>query len=257
MMDKNQMTDCVRGQLALDYNCSPDDFMKDGIFFTEAVNKEGRRSYPWRSPRIEMIAMGNSMIINASNDIMPLVRKQFKGHLREEILCLPFFYGINIYYLPDVDKIVQLEKPAEFEYKWFEKSDLSQINKLKKFGYVLGGSSVELVIAAIHNGKIIGMAGTKADCEKMRVVNVDVLKKYRNKGIATALVNMLTLEVLNRGLIPYYYTGSSNTASLRTAVKAGYFPAWVHTYRAMTESKSLLGRIKNNLRIKLKRILQL
>jgi len=256
MIDKNQMMDCVRSQLALDYNCSPDDFLEDGIFFTEAVKREGRRSYPWRSPRIEMIAMGNSVVINASNDIMPLVRKQFVGHLREEIFCLPFFYGINIYYLPDVDKIIPLEKPTEFEYKWFEKSDLPQISKLKGFGYVLG-SSVNLVIAAIYNGKIIGMAGTKADCEKMRVVNVDVLKKYRNKGIATALVNLLTLEVLNRGFIPYYFTGSSNTASLRTAVKAGYFPAWTHTYKAMTENKSFLSRMKNNLRIKLKRIMQL
>ena len=159
-------------------------------------------------------------------------------------------------YLPDIDRIVPLEKPTEFEYKWFEKTDLPQISKLKGFGYVLG-SSAELVITAIHKGKIIGMAGTKVDCEKMRVVNVDVLKKYRNRGIATALVNLLTLEVLSRGFIPYYFTGSSNTASLRTAVKAGYFPAWTHSYKAMTESKSLLGRMKNNLRIKLKRIMQL
>ena len=255
-MDKIQMMDCVRSQLALDYNCSPDDFMKDGIFFTEAIKREGRRSYPWRSPRIEMIAMGNSVVINASNDIMPFVRKLFAGKLKAEVFCVPFFYGINIYYLPDVDKIVPLEKPATFEYKLFEKTDLSEISKLKGFGYVLS-SITELVLAAIHNGKIIGMAGVKADCDKMRSVSVDVLKKYRNKGIATALVNMLTIEVLNRGFIPYYYTGSSNTASLHTAVKAGYFSAWVHTYKAMTENKPLLGRIKNNLRIKLKRIMQL
>jgi hypothetical protein len=37
MMDKNQMIDCVRSQLALDYNCSPDDFMGDGIFFAKRV----------------------------------------------------------------------------------------------------------------------------------------------------------------------------------------------------------------------------
>jgi len=244
MIDKNQMMDCVRSQLALDYNCTPDDFMKDGILFTEAVQKEGRRRYPWRSPRIEMIAMGNRVIINASSDVMPLVRKQFAGHLREEIFCLPFFYDFNIYHLPDVDKIVPLEKSGEFEYKWFEKTDLPQLSKLKGFDYVLD-SSAELVIAAIHKGKIIGMAGVKADCEKMRAVNVDVLKKYRNKGIATALVNMLTLEVLNRGFIPYYFTGSSNTASLRTAVKAGYFPAWTHTYKVMTGNKSLFGGLPN------------
>jgi len=243
MIDKEIMMNCVREQLAVDYNCSPDDFMKDGIFFTEAVQRKGRRNFPWRSPRIEMIAMGNSVVINASNDIMPLVRKQFTGKLKEEVFCLPFFYGIMIYYLPDVDKIVPLGKPDSFEYKLLEKSDLSQVNKLKGFGYVLSPDT-ELVTAAIHNGKVIGMAGVKADCEKMRSVNVDVLKKYRNKGIATALVNMLTIEVLNRGLIPYYYAVSDNTASLRTAIKAGYFSVWVHTYKAKLKPDSFLDKIK-------------
>ena len=109
MIDKNQMIDCVRSQLALDYNCSPDDFMQDGILFTEAAKKEGRRSYPWRSPRIEMIAMGNSVVINASNDIMPLVRKQFTGHLREQIFCLPFFMALTYIIYPMSIELLRLK----------------------------------------------------------------------------------------------------------------------------------------------------
>jgi hypothetical protein len=36
MINKKSMMDCVYHQLAIDYNCSPDDFLKDGLIFTEA-----------------------------------------------------------------------------------------------------------------------------------------------------------------------------------------------------------------------------
>lgn len=33
MMDKKYMMDCVYSQLAIDYNCSPDDFLKEGLIY--------------------------------------------------------------------------------------------------------------------------------------------------------------------------------------------------------------------------------
>lgn len=48
--------------------------------------------------------------------------------------------------------------------------------------------------------------------------------------MASALVNQLTLAILERGLIPYYCVASSNVASARAAVRAGYLPAWAHCY---------------------------
>jgi len=69
-----------------------------------------------------------------------------------------------------------------------------------------------LVALAKANGCIVGMAGVSNDCAKMWQVGMDVLPEYRNRGLAAYLVNRLTLEILNRGYIPYYGTSHSNIA---------------------------------------------
>jgi predicted GNAT family acetyltransferase len=72
-------------------------------------------------------------------------------------------------------------------------------------------------------------------------IGVDVLLPYRGKGLAAALVNMLTLEILNRGYVPYYGASGSNVISQHVAVRAGYIPAWAHCYR--TRLDGILTRI--------------
>ena len=97
-----------------------------------------------------------------------------------------------------------------------------------------------LVVLAKDKGKVVGMAGANIDCKVMRGINVDVLSSHRGQGLASALVNMLTIEVLNRECVPYYFTTSSNVLSTRVAIRAGYTPAWVHCY------KTRLDLLSNN-----------
>ena len=61
-------------------------------------------------------------------------------------------------------------------------------------------------------------------------IGMDILPEYRNNGLAAYLVNWLTLEILNREVVPYYGTASSNIASQRVAHRAGYLPAWMCAY---------------------------
>lgn len=56
MINKKNMMDCVCQQLVIDYNCSPDDFYKDGLIFTEARENEGRCHFPFVTTRLEMIS---------------------------------------------------------------------------------------------------------------------------------------------------------------------------------------------------------
>ena len=93
-----------------------------------------------------------------------------------------------------------------------------------------------MVALAQYKGEIVGMASASADCITMRMVGVDVLPPYRGRGLAAALVNMLTLEVLSRGYIPYYATAGTNMVSQHVAIRAGYFPAWVHCYKTRLDS---------------------
>jgi GNAT superfamily N-acetyltransferase len=245
-MDQQFMLDCVYKQLAIDYNCSPDDFLKDGLIFTEAIAQEGRRPFPWRSPRIEMIAMGRCAVINASSDVMPFVRKHFTARTRDEVFYVPFFCDINPYFLPDIGKIVPAAKPEGFSYSIIEKNDIAELYKLKGFQNAMHNHPcpVELAVLARINNEIIGIAGASADCEMLWQIGVDVMTPFRGKGVAAAIVNMLTLEILSRGYIPYYGAAFNNIASQHVAVKAGYVPAWVHSRKTILDYKGLFGKIE-------------
>lgn len=58
-------------------------------------------------------------------------------------------------------------------------------------------------------------------------IGIDVLPAYRQKGIAAALVSRLARETFLRGKIPFYCAAWSNIPSKKTAVRCGFFPAWV------------------------------
>jgi len=87
-------------------------------------------------------------------------------------------------------------------------------------------------VSAYIEDKLLGTLRVVGDGAFVFLIyDVLVLPEHRSRGIAAALVNRLTLEVLNRGKIPYYGTALSNIASQRTANRAWYVPAWACVWR--------------------------
>ena len=235
-MDKKEMFQKVYSQLAVDYNCDPEDFLKDGLIFTEAKELKGRRPFPFIEPRLEMITFGDGVVINASSVILPVVRDKLEGKTRYEVLNMPFVYGINPYYLPNLNNISLLNRDDSFLFEFIEKNEIPKLYQHKGFNYALQYNlnslhTEHLAVIAKHKKEIIGIASAVAECEKLWQINVDVLHSHRGNNVATTMVNMLTIEVLKRGKIPYYSTDSGNVISQRVAVKSGYLPAWSHCYR--------------------------
>ncbi len=69
----------------------------------------------------------------------------------------------------------------------------------------------------------------RASCrnKKFCFVGVDVKNAYREKGVASKIVHLLTERILERDIIPIYPTWYSNIGSRKTALNAGYRPCWV------------------------------
>lgn len=240
MISKEHMMDCVYHQLAIDYNCSPDDFRKDGLIFTHAFKNKDRRPFPWVTPRLEIITMGHSVVINATDDIMPFVRSQLEDKTRDEVFSMPFVLGANPYFLPDIGTITSFVYPDGFQYEMVERQSISSLYEIGGFYHALqynidSPHPEMLVVLAKYKDEIVGMSGASADSKTMWQIGVNILPPYQGKGLAAALVNMLTLEILNRGYVPYYFTSDSNVLSMHVAIRAGYIPAWVHCYKTRLE----------------------
>lgn len=248
-MTKHEMMTTVYNQLALDYNCKPEDFMKDEIIFTEAVKLDGRREMPFSNPRLELITFGKGVVVNASSNIMPYVKNKLSRKSRYDVMNSPLVYGVNSYYLPNIEYIKTIEND-KYDFELID-TDIQKYYKYKDLNNALQydvNSKRPEVLAAVakDNGKLIGIACASADSEVMWQIGVDVLSEYRGNGIAVKLVNMLTLETLNRGAVPYYTTDNSNLNSQRVAIKCGYFPAWSHCFKTRL-TKNPLSKIKMNL----------
>lgn len=144
---------------------------------------------PFITPRLEIITMGKGTIVNVSKNIISFAKRKFEGKSSYEILTSKFVYGVNPYYLPDVENLKEIEN------------------------------------------KLVGIACASADSKTMWQIGVDVFPEYRGNGIAVKLVNMLTIETLNRGIVPYYTTDCANINSQKVAIKSGYIPAWTHCFK--------------------------
>ena len=57
-------------------------------------------------------------------------------------------------------------------------------------------------------------------------IGIDTSNAYKGKGLAAYLVKEITLESEKRNRVPFYTTWSSNIASVRTAISAGFVPVW-------------------------------
>ena len=83
-----------------------------------------------------------------------------------------------------------------------------------------------LAVAAVKEGRILGMAGASADSPHLWQIGVNVLPEARHQGLAAMLVQLLRNDVLAAGRLPFYGTSISHLASQRVALSAGFRPAW-------------------------------
>ena len=244
-MSNRELMRRVRRQLAVDYNCEPEDFLREGFVFAPAAAREGRRPFPWVEPRLEMVTMGFGVVVNASSELMPDLRRALAGKSRYEAMAMPFVGSVNPYYLPDAERAEEDggengESAAGVVVDVLEREEILALYEWPDFPYALQYDAASLhpertAVTAWRGGELVGIASALGECRDLWQVCVDVLPSCRGEGIAPMLVRRLTREVLARGAIPYYTTDVSHVASQRVAVKAGYRPAWAHSFRPRLE----------------------
>jgi hypothetical protein len=245
-LTKSEIWSAVRKQLAIDLNCSADDLVGDGFVFCESKENSGRRPFPRGERHFEMLTMGSAVIISATPDLLPYIRKQLDGKTREDAFNMPFVHGVGICYLPDKPQV--LSKPDGFDFELLERGDVLKLYDACKhddFPYALSFNIDHprpdvLASTAIVDGKVVGIAGSSMDCEMLWQIGINVLYDYRKHGIATVLTNMLALAILERSKIPYYATAPGNIASHRVAISAGFKPAWTCVYKGIFDGELTL-----------------
>ena len=251
------MTDTVkliRRQLALEMNCSPEDFDKTENIITTAIMHEKRRMYSSKPTFLQMVTFGKNAVISADEEIHPWLREWAKGktgfrlfeqHNFFELECELRKHGYKMapthhMFFPRTN--CESPKP-QFTIKWLEQADITPFYGRKEFPNAICDHFIPdrpdvLAVIALDGENIMGMAGCSADTPEMWQIGIDILPQYRGKGVARTLVTLLKEEAQRRGALPFYGTSLSNIGSWRTAIDSGFIPAWVEVEsRRLTDNE--------------------
>jgi hypothetical protein len=227
MIKKQDLLDAVYCYLAGNMNCTVEDLHGNNTIFTLHT--------PSSSPYVKILGVGNSNIITLSPDIYETAKKQLAGKNRDELFESELIYGQSLYYVPDLVQMQPLAYDEDFQYELLVGDEIKKLRGIEGFDNSLafdnsGYTPTCIVIYAMKNNKVIGLAGASFVNEDLREVGIDVKSAYRGRGLATVLVRNLSIEILNRGKIPFYCASVTNIASQAVAIRSGYMPLWTDTY---------------------------
>ncbi len=241
MLTNDRIMQIALEQSAIDSGCAPSDFLAPEHKIVLSRPHQAARRYLQLPFDCDLTSYGDHVVASVSPEVKDAVADYLSGcdaalcfetprlHLLEEALS-PF--GLSVcfmaeYFLPDTRQLRQLTCGYE--------TCLLETEELANLDHALWHNALSterpqldrLAVGAYDRGELVGLAGASADCDTMWQIGIDVLPAYRRQGIASALVAQLALAVLSRDLVPFYCCAWSNIRSARTAIRAGFRPAWV------------------------------
>ncbi len=240
MTNKDVLNAALR-QSAIDSGCVPEDFLKSENVIVISKSNPDARKYLKLPFFADLASYGSNIVASVSPELYDVVERYISKykyyhcfetpnlHAFEKELE-PMGYSVCFmaeYFLPDMDVLKPID--CECELRTLTQEDFAPLYKpewsnalceQRKHLDVLG-------VGAYINGELVGLAACSADGADMWQIGIDVLPKFRHRGIAISLVSSLACEIVKRGKVPFYCCAWSNVASARTAIRAGFKPAWV------------------------------
>ena len=240
-MDNRGILNTALAQSAVDYGCSPGDFLRSEPTVVLSQKREGARCYLPLPLTCSLVSYGGCVVAQTSEPLLAPVREFLLRYPAEHCFETPNLYELNRiltpydhrvcfmaeYFLPDLDRLQRL--PCPYPTRLLTQEEFAELY-LPQWSNALCEKRRErdvLAVGAYDGGALIGLAGASADCETMYQIGIDVLPAYRRRGVAAALTSALALAILDCGRVPFYCAAWSNLPSVRNALRSGFAPAWV------------------------------
>ncbi|RFZ79045.1 GNAT family N-acetyltransferase [Lacrimispora amygdalina] len=240
-MNNKEIIERAMQQSAIDSNCCMENFRSNENKVVLSVKNPKARKYLELPFFCDLTSYGNNIVASVSGELKDIVEEYIEKYPVAHCFETPNLhilierlkpFNLNVcfmgeYFLPDLEALKPLS--CQFEIRVLEPEHFSEYY-LPEWSNALCEKRKELdclAVGAFDAGKLIGLAGGSADCDTMWQIGIDVLPEYRRLGIASSLTSRLAIEILDRGIVPFYCCAWSNVKSARNAIKSGFRPAWV------------------------------
>ena len=232
----------LRELLSLEYNCSPEDFLKSENVLTVSRLRDGSRAYSSERYFFHMMTMGGNTVVTADERMQDFLQTYIDGkrgiYLFEIPNLLPIERELNkfgytltqTYHMFLSCREVEAEK--NYPVKWFYDNEIHPFYGDGRFSNAIAPEyrperPDRIVVCAYDGDKIMGMAGCSEDAPHWLQIGIDVMPEYRSKRVGTYLVTLLKNKITERGDIPFYGTSLSNYHSWNIALNCGFEPTWL------------------------------
>lgn len=232
----------AREQLALEYGCAPEDFVKEENLLTLSQKHEGCRRYRSEPYFFQMATLGHNAVLTADARLHPFLRafiQRTPGFelfhqpnlwlLQQELLRYGYTLAESYHmFLPRRDAVAT----GDFAVRWYLGEQIEPFRADGRFPHALDelpnpDRPDRIAVAAYDGDRLMGLAACSEDAPHWMQIGVDVIPGDRGRGVATHLVMLLKNRILANGDIPFYGTSLSNYGSWNTALAAGFAPAFV------------------------------
>ena len=248
-------------QSAIDLGASAEDFEKsENVIAFSRESKDARR-YLKLPFSCQIVSYGSNAVASVSPEFYEITEKYLNSYDVEHLFETPHMHVLNEelmkkgqkicfmaeYFLPDADILAKKASDDDIPYRLeiLTQADFEGLY-LPQWSNALCEKRRELDVLGVgaYDGeKLVGLAGSSADCDTMWQIGIDVLPEYRRQGIASALTGRLAKEIMLRGKVPFYCAAWCNIKSVRNAIKSGFRPAWVEMTAKSAEDVSEMTRI--------------
>ncbi len=229
--------------LALEFNCEVEDFSRKENILTVSKIQEGRRIYSPDKYFFHMVTLGNNTVITADECLHSFLKDFIVEKIGHWIFEIPnlkplekelnrFGYTLTgTYHMFLSTKEVAL-KEIGYRIKWFYEEEIKSFYGDERFPNAICKEYTptrpdRIVVCAYDGDEIVGMAGCSEDAPGWMQIGIDVIPKYRSKGVGTFLVTVLKEKIIELNKIPFYGTSVSNYHSWNIALNSGFRPMWV------------------------------
>ncbi len=244
------MNTVLARQLALDYHCTSDQVTDGMNHFLPHAFLEGRRRFQEKEEcMLKIAAVNGKLLFTGQESILAWCRETYadtgaawfmeaRNMRRLDDKLLQEGFRISMAHPFYISERVEPVETDGAEILFLEAEDIEQYRGDSRYdeAFAFDPKAPDVLgVAALRDGKILGMAGASSDSPLMWQIGINVDTAERGRGIGSMLVRLLKNEVIRRGHLPYYGTSMSHIASQNVAIRAGFRPAWAEIVTSRVE----------------------